>query len=57
MNNYFFCYNKHLADYIRSKGIQYITVARDLKSQKIFTLFYINEMLQQTLAEYKQLQK
>lgn len=50
---FFFCYNKNVSDYLTGKGIKYITVSRDLKTKKIFSLFQINDELQTALNEYK----
>ena len=56
MKNYFFCYDKRLADFIRyKKGIDYITVAQNPKTKKIFALFPITQELQQAINEYKNL--
>ena len=53
MRNYFFCYNKKVSDFLNSKEINYITVAQDLKSKKIFSLFEITDDFQVALQEYK----
>lgn len=52
--NYFFCYNKRVSDFLKTKGIYHITVAQDPKTKKIFSLFEITTDLQQALNEYKQ---
>lgn len=53
MKNYFFCYNKTVSDFMRTKGIHHITVAMDVKTKKIFSLFEITNEFQQALDEYK----
>ncbi|WP_163258638.1 hypothetical protein [Heyndrickxia shackletonii] len=53
MKNYFFCYNKRVSDFLKSKEIHHITVAQDPKTKKIFSLFEINEPLKKALDEYK----
>lgn len=53
MNNYFFCYNKKVSDHLASMGQKYITVAQDLKTQKVFSLYHINEEFQKALESYK----
>lgn len=53
--NYFFCYNKKVSDHLKDSGIEWITVAKDPKTNKIFSLYVINEDLQQALDEYKNL--
>lgn len=52
---YFFCYNKSVSDFLKTKNIQYITVAQDLKTKKVFSLYAIDEegKLQKALDEYK----
>ena len=51
--DYFFCYNKRVSDYLTSKGIQYITIANEMRSNRIFSLYEVNEQLQTALQEYK----
>lgn len=50
---YFYCYNKEVSDYLASKGIKYINVARELKSNKIYSLYKQTEQLTKALTEYK----
>lgn len=52
-SNYFFCYNKKVAEFLKSKGVYFITVAKDLSTGKVFSLYEINEQLQKALDEYK----
>jgi hypothetical protein len=52
-SKYFFCYNKTVSDFLKSKGIEIITVARDMKTDKIFSLYQIDDKLQKALDEYK----
>ncbi|WP_169823946.1 DUF5659 domain-containing protein [Bacillus marinisedimentorum] len=54
MKNYFFCYSKRVSDFLASKGIQFITVAIEPKTKKMFSLYEINEELQKALDQYKQ---
>lgn len=51
--NYFYCYNKRVSDHLKSNNIQYITVALDPKTKKMFSLYLINDELQASLDEYK----
>lgn len=51
--NFFFCYNKRVSDHLEASGIEWITVAKDLKTNKIFSLYVINKDLQQALDVYK----
>lgn len=57
MNGYHFVYNKRVSDFLKTKGIYYITVARDVKTNKIFSLFEVTPELQQALDEYKSIPK
>lgn len=51
--SFFFCYNKNVSEFLSSKYIPFITVARDVKTGKIFSLYLIDERLQTALDEYK----
>lgn len=51
--DYFFCYNKHISDYLFTKNVKYITVAMDVKTQRIFSLYQITPEFQKALAEFK----
>lgn len=53
MKNFFFCYNKKLSDFLSGRGIQFITVAQEPKSKKLFSLYQIDEQLQQAIDDYK----
>lgn len=55
--DYFFCYNKTVADFMYTRGVHYITVAMDVKSQKVFSLFEVTSKFQAALEEYKSLKK
>ncbi|WP_339171210.1 hypothetical protein [Anoxybacillus sp. FSL W8-1294] len=51
--NYFFCYDKRLADFLRyKKNIEYITKARSVKNGFIFYLFEKSESLQESIDEW-----
>lgn len=55
MNNdisFFYCYNKNVSDHLRSEGIDFITVAQDLKTKKVFSLYIINDEFQKALDKY-----
>jgi hypothetical protein len=55
-HDFFFCYDKKLADFIRyKKGIDFITVAQNPKTKKVFALFPITKELQKAIDEYKNL--
>lgn len=50
--NYYFCYNKQQADYIKSKGIPSITFAQEMITKTTFTLFEGSEQLNVIIKEY-----
>lgn len=55
MKNYFFCYNLKVSQHLKANNIPLITVAQDLKTKKVFSLYEIDEegKLQKALDEYK----
>ncbi|MCM3719172.1 DUF5659 domain-containing protein [Fictibacillus phosphorivorans] len=55
--DFFFVYNKKVSDFLKERGHEVITIAQDLKSKKVFSLFQITPELQQALTEYKALKK
>ena len=55
---YFFAYSKQLSAFLHmDKGIEYITIAQDPKSKKLFTLFKFTKEVEDALDEYKKLTK
>ena len=53
---YFFAYNKNVYKYLHdTKGIEYITIAQDPRTQRVFTLFENTEEVTQALKEYREL--
>lgn len=54
---YFFCYDKQLADFLRyEKNITYITKAYADKTLKKFYLFHVSDELQQAIDEYREIE-
>lgn len=51
--DYFFCYSHQLSKFLQSKKIGYITIAKDIYTDKIFSLYPKNQELQLALDEYK----
>lgn len=51
--DFFYCYNKRLSDFLTTEGIKYITVAKDIKKNRMFSLYIINKELQTALDKYK----
>lgn len=52
-SNYFFCYNINVSKYMTGKGIEYITVSQDLKTKKIFSLYFVDAEFQEAMNAYK----
>jgi hypothetical protein len=55
--DFFFVYNKNLGSFLKERGHEVITIAQDLKTKKVFSLFQITTSLQTSLEEYKALKK
>lgn len=52
--DFFFCYNKQLFIFLHDvKSIDYITIAKNPTTEKTFSMFYKNDILQNALDEYK----
>lgn len=52
-NDYFYCYNVNLSRFLTSKGIDYIMIAREPKSNKLFSQYPQTEELSKAINEYK----
>lgn len=52
INEFFYCYNINVSKYLTSLGIKYILVAREPKSNKLFSLYPQTEELTQALLDY-----
>ncbi|MEK4759610.1 hypothetical protein MHH85_05045 [Viridibacillus sp. FSL E2-0187] len=50
--NFFFCYNKAFVDELIEYGFKYITRARNLKTNGVFTMFHLDDELQKYLASH-----
>ncbi len=55
--DYFYCYNKNLQNYLKLKGIRYVVKARTLASKAIFTLYEQTDELTHAINEYKSIDK
>ncbi len=51
--NFFYCYSKNLSDYLTSQNIKRVTIAKEPKTNKLFSLYIINDDLQQAIDKYK----
>lgn len=54
--DFFFCYNRDLVNHLISKGYRFITIAKEPRNLKTFTLFYRSDNLEQELKNYNQQQ-
>ncbi|WP_226087460.1 hypothetical protein [Mesobacillus sp. S13] len=52
-NHFFYCYSKFVSDYLTGQGIFYIHIGMEPKSGKLYSLYYINDELQEALKQYK----
>lgn len=46
------CYSNNLKEFLMSKGIDYITIAKDHKTDKTFWMFLKSEELDKALTEW-----
>lgn len=50
--NYFYCYDKKFAQYLKSCGFDYITLARNRYDNRLFTLWSKTAEFEKVLLEY-----
>lgn len=50
--DFFYCYDKNLYQFIKQKGVPYITKARRLDNLCIFTMYEHNDELTKAINEY-----
>lgn len=53
-SNFFYCYDKKLYQFIKQHNIQYITKARRLDNNDIFTLYTRTDALDKAIKSYMQ---
>ncbi|MBY0094920.1 hypothetical protein H7S74_30325 [Priestia aryabhattai] len=53
-NDFFYCYNKKLSDKIQEAGISAITIAQNIKTGKVFSLYPKSSQLQKIIDSYKE---
>ncbi|MEH6965319.1 hypothetical protein V7195_25860 [Priestia megaterium] len=53
-NDFFYCYNKKLSDKIQEAGIPVITIAQNIKTGKLFSLYLKSSELQDAIDSYKE---
>lgn len=54
---YFFCYSQRLSDFLKNKNVGYITIAKDMNTDRIFSLYPKSIELKEALDEYSILNK
>lgn len=52
-DDFYFCYQADLSNYLKGKGIRYLLKSRSVKDSNIFTLYLKTEQLDQAIDEYK----
>lgn len=52
-SDFFYCYNIQVSKFLTSKGIKFIHVAREPKSNKLYSLYVNTSELNMALKEYK----
>ena len=50
---YFYCYDQRFAKYLKSKGFDYITLAKSRHTDKLFSLWEITDKFQEVLNAYE----
>ena len=55
--DFYYCYDLGLIKYLKSKGFNYITKARHLKTNKIFAMFEPSEELQKYIDKWQEAKK
>ena len=48
---YFYCYDQRFAKYLKSKGFDYITLAKSRHTNKLFSLWEITDEFEKELEE------
>ncbi|ADU30339.1 hypothetical protein [Evansella cellulosilytica] len=52
-NDFLFCYDKRLADFIRLHNIEPITIAKNPKTEATFSMFVQSECLSKIIQQFK----
>lgn len=55
--DFFFCYNRDVYYYLTNNGVEFITIAREPKENKMFSLFHRSEKVERLLENYYQEKK
>lgn len=53
LDKYYFCYSPRMSDYLWKHGVFCITKARNLNSNKIFSLYENTPELQEMILKYE----
>jgi len=50
--DFFFCYNRDIYFYLTENNIDFITIAREPKNNRMFSLFYRSDKVEELLKNY-----
>lgn len=50
--DFFFCYNRDIYFYLTENNVDFITIAREPKNNRMFSLFHKTKEVDRLLAEY-----
>jgi hypothetical protein len=53
-SDFFYCYSQRVSDFLKTQGVQFIHIAQEPKSKRLYSLYYIDSQLQAALDKYKQ---
>ncbi|WP_219620074.1 DUF5659 domain-containing protein [Bacillus sp. T33-2] len=51
-SDFFYCYNIQVSEYLKSKGFKFIHIAREPKSNKLYSLYLRTDELNTAIKEY-----
>lgn len=51
--DYFFCYSPQLSQHLKGAGVGYITIAKDMNTNRVFSLYPKTQELKEALDNYK----
>jgi hypothetical protein len=51
--NYFYCYDPKFSKYLKSKGLDYITLAKNRYDDRLFSLWEKTEEFEAAMNDYK----
>lgn len=51
-HDFFYCYSKYVSEFLTAEWIKYIHIGVEPKSSKLYSMYFINDKLQEALAKY-----